>query len=191
MLSARKKKTKPATLGHRGGTKRRDMRWISPNGEVFDSKYEYEVYTAAKQALLPVRRTTKGGADTPGSDTLSYWHPVRGGSCRSCGGADTGTLRSYTADILYDTDLLPARSESEKSKGERSRYYVDAKGYLRANKRSLLRSLVKARKDIDLRFILQRDFKVSPTSNASAWIRRYLKAPYAIWDGKWPTEWIR
>jgi hypothetical protein len=187
MRSVRKKKV---TAGKRGGTKRRDMRWITPDGQEWDSKYEYEVYKAGIDAKLPIRRTVKGKGNSTESDTLLYWHPNRSGSCFACGSTETGSTRSYTADLFCNTSLHSAKSGNKDNHGAGlSGYYVDAKGYLRPNKRALLRSLVKARKDIDLRILLQRDFPVSKVSRASDWIRKYLKIKFAIWNGKWPTEW--
>jgi hypothetical protein len=188
MRKARAKK--PVTLGKRKGKKRSDMRWIAPDGSVFDSRFEYEVYKAGVDAKVPIRRTTKGKPDGAGSDTVSYWHPSRGGSCRACGSAEVGTSRSFTADILYSPSLQDDKSADKADSGSGSApFYIDAKGYLRAPKRSLLRSLVKTRKDFALRLILQRDFPISKVSRISDWIRKYLKIQFAVWNGKWPTKW--
>lgn len=181
---------KKKTVGKRVGTKRRDMRWITPEG-TFDSKFEYEVYKAGLDAKIPIRRTTKGKPDTAGSDTVSYWHPSRGGACRSCGSTEVGTLRSFTADLLYDPALLRPQSGNKGDTSDQSPpFLIESKGYLRSNKRSLLRSLVKARKDIALRIILQRNFPISKKSSITDWVRKYLKIPFAVWNGKWPVSWV-
>lgn len=164
------------------------MRWIAPDGAVWDSKFEYEVYKAAKDAKLPVYRAVKGTPDGAESDTVAYWDSLRVGSCRACGSSDVGKLRSYTPDILHSPGVSRKRPQDQ-SEERRTSSYIDVKGYLRADKRRLLRALVKARKDINLRILLQRDFTLSRTATASSWIRKMLKIPYAIWDGKWPDKW--
>lgn len=169
---------------------RYDRRW-EVNGETWDSRLEYEIYKKAKDEGIPIRRTIKGKPDTSGSDTLAYWHPTRGGSCKACRSVEIGQLRQFTADLLYNSQVYSSgagEEAPEDSRGER--FYTEIKGYLRAPQRALLRSFVKARKDIDLRIIYQHDFRVTATSSISDWTRKCLKIPYAIWNGKWPTEWI-
>lgn len=181
-----------AVLGRKVNKKKRtDYRWIAPDGAIWDSKFEYEVYESARLALLPVRRTRKGRPNSPDSDTFSYRHPVRSGSCGVCGSLEVGTARSYTADLLYSPNSFPAKhDDGEAETRPFEEYFVDAKGYLRASKRALLRSFIKERKDVNLRIILQRDYRISGTSYASGWIKKYLKIPYAVWKGNWPTAWV-
>lgn len=186
-------KKKPAIAGKRMGTKRSDTRWIEPDGEEFDSRFEAQVVNSARLAGVLIRRAIKGTPDTPGSDTVAYRHKTsRGGRCAVCGSSDVYTARSYTADLLLDTALLSKEhSDKDHKAGEPARSHCDAKGYLRANKRSLLRSLHKARPDLDLRLILQRDYRISKTATISSWCNRVAKIPYAIWTGSFPKphEW--
>lgn len=170
-----KKKAKSSLLGKRMGTKRRDMRFIAPDGSEWDSRFEWIVYDAYKQAGSSVRRTEAGGRDT-----LSYSEPVRSATCDSCGATAVSKSRRYTPDLFYHTGLPDNKEEG---------YYIEVKGYIRAEQRSLIRAFAKARKDVDLRYIYQRDFPVSRTSTVSSWHSKCVKRPYVIWDGKVPTEW--
>src|SRR5579885_1009284 len=48
---------KISPLGRRIGTHRRDMRWEAPDGSVWASRFEYEVYRGLKESGVAVRRT--------------------------------------------------------------------------------------------------------------------------------------
>lgn len=187
-------KKKPATAGHRVGTKRSDLRWQSPNGELWDSRLEAEIYESAKADKIPVRRCLKGLPGKPDSDTLEYWSAGTGRlSCRACGSADVGQLRRYTADLVLGTRVLPTGSGDEvHTPDSAGRCYIDIKGFVRSNKRSLLRAFHKARPEIDLRLILERDYKISKTSSFAQWCNRTLRVPYVLWNGHFPssTDWI-
>jgi hypothetical protein len=86
----------------------------------------------------------------------------------------------YTPD-LFNVPNVPGASDS-------SGYYIEAKGYLRAEGRSLLRSFRKSRPDIDLRLVVERDYKVGKGSLTS-WASKYLKVPVHVWDGSLPKDW--
>lgn len=166
------------TAGSRIGTKFRDMRWMGPDGSVWDSRFEYEVYSGLVKQGLNVRRTTP-------DDSIPYTHAVRGGLCTVCASNKVVTERSYTPDFFVYTDTaLDRNTGSGVDKG----YFIEAKGYLRADRRSLLRSLRKARPDIDLRLVAQRDYKVGK-STLTGWASKYLKVPVAVWNGKLPEDW--
>jgi len=171
---ARFRKVKPAIAGSRVGTKRSDTRWEA-EGEIWASRFEYLVYRALKDAGHDVRKTVP-------EDSMVYHHPVKNGRCTECGSAACVTERRYTPDLY----VRPARSQEASSK--HGGYFVEAKGYLRADKRSLLRSLRKARPDVDLRLLVQRDYKVGRGSLVS-WAQKYLKVPVAVWDGNLPEDW--
>lgn len=156
------------------GTKDRDMRFRSPDGQEWASRFEWLVYDAYQRAGYACRRTIKGS-----SDTLSYNESVRGATCDSCGKAEISKPRTYTPDLFF----------AERGAGVEAGSYIEAKGYLRSPQRALLRAFCKTRKDVALRIIYQRDFPVSKSSTISSWTNRYLKVPYAIWNGKPPTEW--
>lgn len=157
------------------GTKARDMRFMGPDGQEYASRFEYVVFDAYRRSGTPCRRTIKGSRDT-----LSYTLPVRNATCGSCGSDKIGQQRKYTPDLFHDGD--PERG------GEQG-YFIEVKGYLRAPQRSLLRAFCKARPDVNLRFILQRDFPISKSSTISVWISRFLKKKWVVWDGKIPEKW--
>ena len=173
-----KKKSKPkAKLGKKVGTKRADMRWQSPDGDIWDSQFEYKVYKAGIHAGIRLRRCVKGRE----ADTISYRHSIRGASCQDCGSDRVGSARQFTPDLFVYTGL-PDRPEDG--------FYLEIKGYLRAPKRALLRSLFKEKQDLDLRFILQSDFKVSKSLRFSGWITKFLPGSrWVVFNGTWPTTW--
>jgi hypothetical protein len=189
-----RKAKKPVLAGHKVGTKRSDLRWIDHEGTEWASKFEAEVYHSAKLANAPVRKCIKGKPDAPNSDTYSFWDSSnRRSKCRACGSSEVGQLRSYTPDLVWDPALLSKGSADEDHKGSSpQRYLVDVKGYLRAGKRSILRAFKKARPDADLRFIFQRDYRISKTATITSWCTKSLKAPYVVWDGRYPSaaSWI-
>src|ERR1700761_3018185 len=81
--------------GTKVGTKRKDMRFLSPEGEEWDSKFEWQGFEGARRAGIKLIRCDKDGA----SDTLSYFHSVRGTSCADCGSSRVGKLRRLTFDF--------------------------------------------------------------------------------------------
>lgn len=179
MKRPRKKQSK--IVGHKAGTKRSDKRWIDEHGNLWASRFEYLVYEAAKRANAAARRCDKGG-----SDTFSYHSEVRNGRCQDCQSANVVQERRYTPDIY----IVPpsAEGQSDESGSREGGYYVEAKGYLRADKRALLRSLVKSGEISDLRFIIQSDYRVGKTS-LSGWIDKFLKCKWALFTGEWPEIW--
>lgn len=153
------------------------MRFRAPDGSEWDSKFEWQVYDQYLRSddAGEVRRTVQGS-----SDTLSYTVPVRNATCDSCGQTEVSKHRRYTPDIFYD---------GRGTNRHESAFFIETKGYLRAAERSLLRAFCKARKDIDLRIIYQRDFPVNKQLSITQWTAKYLKIPYAVWQGKVVTEW--
>jgi hypothetical protein len=175
-ISRPKKRVKRATVeGTRVGIKRSDRRWLSPDGEEFDSKFEYEVYATFKKTPAEVYRTTK-------SNTLAYTSPIRNGSCTSCGGTDVGQQRHYTPDLF----VIPSDSK-HKAVG----YYVEVKGYLRPRERSLFRSIYKTHANVDLRFLFATDFRASGTKGSiTVWFKKFCPNwKLAIWHHEVPKEW--
>lgn len=159
------------TAGRRVGTKRRDMRWESPDGALWDSRFEYEVHDGFQRSASrgKVRRTEQGGRDT-----FSYSVPVRNATCDSCGQAKVSKHRHLTPDLFHDgTD----------ANGHKGSYFIETKGYLRAAERSLLRAFCKARQDVSLRILYQRDFPVSKSLTITQWTAKFLKIPFAVWPG--------
>ena len=167
-------RTKKNTSGIRIGTKPRDMRWKSADGQEWASEFEWKVYDAYRTAKAPVRRTNK-------ADSLSYALPVNRATCATCGGTEINQLgRHYTPDLFYDAGDGGSSGDS---------YFIEVKGYLRAPQRTLLRAFCKARKDTNLRFIYQRNFHVSKSTTIGEWTSRFLKRPWAIWNGKPVEKW--
>lgn len=165
------------------GTERKDHRWLSADGQEWDSRFEAQVYEGIhKSGQAKVERTTKG---KPGeSDTLLYTVPVRDATCSACGASQVSKRRNYTPDLRLPD--APARDNGVFS---HTGFYVEVKGYLRANERSLLRAFCKARPDIDLRFVFQRDFRIG-AGTAISWVTKFLKRPACVWTGRLPDEWL-
>jgi hypothetical protein len=159
--------------GSRIGTKHRDMRWKSPDGEVWASRFEYSVFFTLKEKGFNVRRTNAE------QDRMAYTAPVRNGVCEACASTAVVTNHFYTPDLFV--------SQGDQSGGPAG-YYIEAKGYLRAPQRSLIRAFRKARPDVDLRFVVQSDYKVGK-STVSGWITRYLRSKVHVWNGNLPGSW--
>ena len=173
----RLRKVKPPAGGQRIGTKRSDMRFRSPDGSEWDSKFEWQVYDVIIRFAPKgtIRRTKQGG-----SDTLSYTVPVRDATCNSCGETKVSKHRTYTPDLFQNG------ADAGRQPGS---YFIEIKGYLRAAQRSLLRAFCKARPDIDLRIIYQRDFPINKKLSVTQWTAKYLKIPYAVWKGNGDIAW--
>lgn len=187
---ARVKKVKPVTAGKRTGTKRRDFRWTAPDGTIWASRFEFEVYTALKEQGYAIRKTGP-------EDSLHYTSSVIGGRCASCGSGKVAQERTFTADLFVDTTKRGNTQPSihggtgdrrDDSKDVRTGYYLETKGYLRSTRRSLLRAFRKAQPNVDLRLIVQRDYPVGKGS-LTEWATKYLKVSVCVWKGK--MEWIK
>lgn len=179
----RKRKARPATLGSRAGHKRSDMRWVDPTGKTWASRFEYEVFLGLQAGVY-----NSGSSVSPcvsGVDSFTYTNPVRLASCDDCGSAKVIQTRTYTPDFRVYSQASVSRSGAE----VRSVYYIEAKGYLRAERRRLLRAFRNARPDIDLRMVVERDYKVTSKLTIVQWARRYLKLPCVVWTGKLPEGW--
>lgn len=159
--------------GSRIGTKRRDMRWKSPDGEIWASRFEYSVYFTLKEKGFNVRRTNAE------QDSMGYTAPVRNGECTACASTAVVTNHVYTPDLFVNQGGQGGGSAG---------YYIEAKGYLRAPQRSLIRAFRKARPDVDLRFVVQADYKVGK-STISGWVARYLRCKVHVWNGNLPGSW--
>ena len=163
-------------MGNRVGNKRSDRRWVDDAGDLWASKFEWEVYTTLKAIGRNVRRCNS-------TDTISYTEPKPNVSCLECGSSNCAQNRTYTPDLF----LIPQAATSD-SDG----YYIEVKGYFRDEKRKLFRCLRKARPDIDLRVIFASNHWVTrPKSRLSDYFTRYLKnTPFCFWQGgDIPEEW--
>jgi hypothetical protein len=109
-------------------------------------------------------------------DSIRYTSSIRQGVCSSCGSADVHQEHTYTPDLL----VVPRRNGA--------RYYIETKGYIRAEERSLLRAARRANLSCDLRVVAQRDYRVGKGTFLS-WCTKYLKAPVHVWNGDIPESW--
>lgn len=170
--------------GHRAGKKRSDRRWVAPDGAVWASRFEYQVFERLSNLGYPVRKCEAGGCDT-----FSYHTPVRGGYCTECGGNQCVQQRSYTPDLFISSN------GGMDSKGNDSGgIYLETKGYFPASKRNLLRSFSTTGPKITLMFLAQRDLWVTKgKTRLSDYFTRYLKnIPFAVWDNQdLPREWSK
>lgn len=176
-MARRIRAAKAVTPGKRVGTKHRDMRW-EVDGEIWASRFEYEVYDAYRRAGYQVRKTTE-------QDRVAYTRPVRNGLCLQCGVREVASEHTYTADL----SVVPKADRQQPHLDDGRPYLLEAKGYLRAERRSLLRALCKARPDLRLRLLVQRDYKVTSKLTITEWAAKYCKIPVAVFDGRPVTEW--
>lgn len=156
------------------------MRWQDPDGTVWASKFEYEVFATLREKGYAVTKTSP-------EDSLPYASDVKQGRCLECGSKRVVQERSYTPDLFVHTS--PSAGGGVQDSGRiRTGYYIEAKGYLRADRRKLLRCFRKANPDVDLRLVAQRDYKVGK-GTLSSWAVKYLKVPVHIWNGGLPNDW--
>jgi hypothetical protein len=158
--------------------KRSDYHYTAEDGSLWDSRFEWIFYTAAKEAGLDIFRCTK-------SNTFSFILPIRGGICGACESALVGQRRTYTPDF----GVIPADPQHKTEL-----HYIETKGYLRAKERSLLRSFYKTYPDISLSIILQRTYPVGAKRADGTkggivdWFKKFLpNVKVYVWDGKVPT----
>ncbi len=156
--------------GKRVGTKRSDRRWEAPDGTIWASKFEYEVYDTLLRyyAGNPRVRVERCGADC----SLGYHSTVKNGRCLECGTVCVVQERTYTPDIR-----IVRTSES----GVERATYIEAKGYFEGSKRSLFRQVLKAHQGVDIRIVAERDHWVTKgKSKLSDWAKRF-KVKLYVW----------
>lgn len=171
-MPRQRKAAKPVTAGRRTGTKRRDFRWTAPDGTIWASRFEFEVFTALKEQGYAIRKTGP-------EDSLHYTSTTIGGRCTACGSGKVVQERVFTADLFVDT----TDESGGAGNNVRTGYYLETKGYLRSTRRSLLRAFRKAQPNVDLRLIVQRDYPVGK-GTLTEWATKYLKVPVCVWKGK-------
>lgn len=155
----------------RVGSKRSDRRWQDDDtGELWDSKFEWQVYNGLRSAGYRIRRCTE-------SDAIAYNSSVKQGRCVECNGSRVVQERIYTSDLY----VVEHRGEATGGG-----YLVECKGYFPGTKRSLFRALTKQLQGVDLRIIFEsnrtlRGTKVTPVE----YIHKYCKniVP-GVWDKK-------
>jgi len=95
--------------------------------------------------------------------------------CQSC---EVAQRRTYTPDLFL------TRADSGLPG-----YYIEAKGYIRGPRRSLLRAFRATRPEIALRLIVQKDYNVTKNMTIVQWAQKYLKVPVIVWTGDLPNDW--
>lgn len=159
-----------AVTGKRAGTKRSDRRWIAPDGALWASKFEWEVYIHLGELLhdFPDWTIERCGP----SDTLSYSTPVQNGRCTQCRTVCVVQDRTYTPDLA-----LVHRVQGKESR----RIYLETKGYFKGTKRNLFRQALKANPDIDIRLVAEANGWVTKgKSRLTDWAKRF-KIPMYLW----------
>jgi hypothetical protein len=173
-----KRKAAMKTAGRRVGTKKRDMRW-EVDGEIWASKFEFEVYDGLSKQLGSgqIRRCTE-------EDQLDYQSQCKNSNCAECGSNRVVQRRKFTPDLFVVSPSAAGRGNKQ------SGYFIEAKGYLRADRRTLLRDFVKCHPNLDLRFVIEKDYKATSTLSLGQWIDRYLKKRWIVWNGRLPKDWL-
>lgn len=139
-----------------------DRRYIDEENNEWDSRYEYEVYRGIQLLGFDVRRCSEEQGDT-----FAYQSPVVRGRCLECEGNKVVQERTYTPDLYISGESIGPGCGGA---------YIEAKGYWKAPKRNLLRSVVKSNPDLSLLFIFQRDLWVTKgKSKYSDYIARFFK----------------
>src|SRR5690348_13622844 len=145
--------------GRRVGVKKSDRRWLDAHGQLWASKLESDLFEYFRSASVPVRRSDA-------SDSIPYTTRVRQGRCGSCNSKDIRQEHTYTPDLC-----VGAAPGLAKASGN----HIEAKGYLRASDRRILRGVMQARPDFNLHLVLQRYHK-----GTVDWARKFLKIPVLI-----------
>ena len=157
----------------RVGNKRSDHRWRAPDGTIWPSELEYNVYAACLQdERINVRACDE-------RDTFSYATKVRSGRCTECGSSQCVQDRTYQPDLyIWTTD-------------EDNGFFVEVKGFMRAARRSQIAALLRQSPTLDLRFVIGSS-KTRATKKLLMWeyIEKYYKRPWIEWSGQLPETWI-
>ncbi len=161
----------------RVGTKRSDKRWRAPDGTVWDSRFEYQVFEHLRRCGSDVRRCEKPG------DSFDYLEPQTNVRCMDCGSSQCSQRRVYTPDFY----IVPKSAASDGGG-----YYLEAKGYFRRDKRVLFRCFRNSRPEIDLRVVFEKAHWVtSGKTRITDYFDRYLKTtPYVVGINEIPEEWL-
>lgn len=147
---------------------------MDDDGNEWPSKWEWQVFDHFRRAGSHVERCDE-------RHSISYCEPKPNVKCLECGSSQCGQDRYYTPDLL----VVPKDKEL-------GAYYVEAKGYFRAEKRTLFRCMRKSRPDVDLRVVFEADHWVTRgKTRISDYFNRYMKdTPYAIGLDDIPEGWI-
>lgn len=143
------------------GTKRADRRVVDSDGVEWASEFERKVYERLRACGADIRKCDK-------SDSLTYSEAKPRCVCLDCGGNRVVQERIYTPDLFVITQRSPRG------------FYLETKGYFPAPKRRLFKDFIKAREDIDVRILFERDNR-APKSKLryTEYCARYFKIPCA------------
>lgn len=152
------------------GSKRSDLRFRAQDGSVWDSPFEYKVFSALNEQGYIVRRATK-------EDAIKYTTPVKNGRCdcdchMECD-CEVVQDRVYTPDlVLYTAHPV----------------YLETKGHFAGTKRNLFRN-ARSQSGRDVRVIASSNHWVTKgKTRLTDWAKRF-KIPLHVWDGKLPEDW--
>jgi len=163
-----------------------NLTYHDKDGNKWDSRYEWEVYEAIREMGLDVRRCSPEQGDT-----FSYASKVIRGECLECESDNIVQRRTYTPDLFV--------SDLEAPNGDRG-CYIEVKGYWKAPKRNLLRSVVESNPHLNLLFIFQKDLWVTRgKSRYTDYIKRYFKrCRVNVWNNQLknpgdiiPASWLK
>lgn len=165
---------KPEPKCKRIGIKRSDLRCKDPNGDIWASPFEYNVYDAIRSAgRHRIRRADE-------RDALTYSTAVKHGRCEKCGTSEVVQDRVYTTDLH-----LVRKDEQDDARG----YFLEVKGYLPGPQRNLFRQVLKQHPDVSVRIVAQSDHWVTKgKTRLSDWAKRY-KIKFHLWKGSLPEDW--
>lgn len=152
--------------------KRRDRRFTDPEGNEWDSQFEYLVFVGLPSHGYRVRRCDE-------RDSVSYQHPVKQGACLECGSHEVVQVRSYTPD-LFVVDALTDTDEDGT--------YIECKGYFPADRRAQLRSVVQSNPQLDLRILFAAERKLTKAKTNIEYVHSYIKCGAGVWN-KGALEW--
>lgn len=111
--------------------------------------------------------------------TYFYRHPVKNGRCLDCESKNVVRFRKYTPDWL-----IPVRDQD---------IIIESKGKFDQAGRSMMASVREEYPTLDIRFIFQRNNKISRSSKTrySDWADRHGFPHYIVKGGIYiPDEWI-
>lgn len=158
-MAARKKRK-----GRRG-----NFKFTAPDGEVWDSEFEWHVYTGLRDLGWTVRRCDK-------RDSITYHTPVQDGCCMECGGSDVVQVRSYTPDLWV---VEPQQSDGRPGRGP---YLIECKGYFPRERRGMLTDFAVQNPSLDLRFLFSKVAKLTAAKTNVEYIHAYLKKTAGAWN---------
>lgn len=153
-------------------TRRGNRTFTDPEGDIWDSRFEWLVYIGLRDSGQNVRRCHK-------RDTLTYHTPVKQGLCLECRANSVVQVREYTPDLLV---AERKQGGDEDASGPASIYYVECKGYFPKERRSQLVCLSREWPDLDLRFLFAKEAKLTPTCSNVEYVLKYMKKPAGTWN---------